>query len=105
VSMFRFHERCRTLSDLVELRASLRRQDLALSGALRDVQTELRSWEQHRAARAAAGQPVPRELALVWDELAERERELAMDQLQVRAALGEANREIRNRLSPRPVAS
>ena len=98
--MLRLHERCPTLSDLVDLRAALRRQDLMLQGALRDVQSELRCWERHREEQEANHREVPRELVMVWDELRERERELALDALQVRSALAEANREGGARLRP-----
>lgn len=104
--MFRLQERCASLADLIDLRASLRRQEILLQSALREVQAELRSWSRHRRVREACGERVPRELCLVWDELGERERELALDALQVRAALAETSREIQQRLErPRPVAS
>ena len=100
--MFRLEDRGPSLSDLVDLRASLRRQEILLLGALRDVQSELRSWAMHRRSREAVGAPVARELCVLWEELGERERELALDLLQVRAALAEVNRGIQGRLAPRP---
>jgi hypothetical protein len=107
--MFRLQDRGPSLSDLVDLRASLRRQEILLLGALRDVQSELRSWALHRRSREAIGARVPRELCVLWEELAERERELALDLLQVRAAHAEVNRGIQGRLAgrpaPRPLAS
>jgi FixJ family two-component response regulator len=87
---------------LVELRASLRRQEIALLGALQDVQGELRSWERHRRGQQARGRTVPVELATVFEELGERERELVLDLMQVRAVQGEANREIARALRPAP---
>jgi hypothetical protein len=98
--MIHLRERCPSLSDLVDLRASLRRQELILNAALHDVQGELKSWDRHRRAQDAAGREVPRELSLIWQELRERERELVLDVLQVRAALAEANREILRALGP-----
>ncbi|MGE3173546.1 MAG: hypothetical protein AB7O97_13060 [Planctomycetota bacterium] len=103
--MFSLRDRGNSLSDLVEMRASLRRQQIVLTGALRDVQSELRSWERHRTACAAQGTAVPRELGILWEELGDRERELAMDVVQVEAALRETNAEIRACLAPRPIAS
>ena len=106
--MIRLEDRCSPLTDLVEVRASLRRQETLLQGVLHDVQGELRCWNRHRQQEAAAGNPMPRELCILWDELESRERELALDLLQVRGAMQEANREIRRRLHPsrsRPLAS
>jgi hypothetical protein len=105
VPMIRLHDRCPTLSRLIEVRASLRRQEIVLLGALHDVQAELRSWQSHRTERSARGLYVPHALCILWDELAERERELALDVLHVRAALQQANREIRDNLGRRGVAS
>jgi|SoiMethySBSTD1v2_1073268.scaffolds.fasta_scaffold3915278_1 hypothetical protein len=102
--MFRFTDRP-SLSDLFDARAALRRQEVVLLGAMRDVQTELRSWQGHRLAQEASGRNVPRELCMLWEELAERERELALDLIQVRAALREAQREIQNCIAARPIAS
>ena len=106
VVMFTMQGRFNSLSDLLSLRVSLRQQQFLLSGALQDVQEELRCWARHRRSREACGKQVPHELCVVWEELTERERELAMDVVQVYSALGEANREIQDRLhSSRPVAS
>ncbi|HLQ37273.1 MAG TPA: hypothetical protein VK348_05715 [Planctomycetota bacterium] len=91
---------CHTLSDLLELRAALRRQELLVGGALRDVQNELKSWQRHRRAQELAGQPVPRELVLLWDGLEERERELALDLLQISAAHAEADQDVQAALRP-----
>jgi hypothetical protein len=107
--MFRLHDRVPSLCDLVDLRASLRRQEILLLGAMRDVQSELRSWSAHRRAQQVVGEPVARELCVLWEELGERERELAQDLVQVRAAQLEVNRGIQDQLTPRrtprPLAS
>ena len=104
--MFTMQDRFASLSDLVSLRVSLRQHEFLLNGALRDVHEELRCWARHRRVREACGERVPHELCVVWDELTERERELAIDVVQVRSALVEANREIQQRLHPMsPVAS
>ena len=106
VVMFTMQGRFNSLSDLLSLRVSLRQQQFLLNGALQDVQEELRCWARHRRAREACGKQVPHELCVVWEELTERERELAMDVVQVHSALAEANREIQDHLhATRPVAS
>ena len=103
--MFTLQGRYASLKDLVDLRVSLRQQEFLLNTALHDVQEELKCWARHRQARENCGERVPRELSEVWEDLTERERELAMDVLQVRAAIVEANREIQHRLHPtRPLA-
>jgi len=99
--MIDFPDPVRCLGDLVELRAALRRQVTLLGASLRDVQGELRGWLRHRRAGDLAGQPVPRELRILWDELEIRERELALDLVQARAALAEASAEIGERLRRR----
>lgn len=102
--MFTLQGRYASLADLVDLRVSLRQQEFLLARALRDVQEELRCWARHRQVRESCGESVPKELCVVWEELTERERELAMDVVQVRSALVEANREIQNRLHVRPAS-
>lgn len=92
--MIDFPDRIRSLADLIDLRAALRRQVSLLSTSLRDVQAELRGWLRHRRASDFAGQPVPRELRILWDELESREREMVLDLVQARAALAEASAEI-----------
>ncbi len=94
-----------SLSDLFDARSALRRQEVVLMRALRDVQDELRGWDSHRLAQQAAGQGVPRELCRIWAELAERERELAILVLQARSELHAAQRELQARLTVRPIAS
>ena len=103
--MFALQGRCSSLSDLLSLRTSLRQQEFMLQAALSDVQKELRSWARHRQSHESRGDRVPRELCIVWDELGERERELAMDVIQVRAALRETILEIQQRIKqPRGAA-
>jgi hypothetical protein len=100
VVVIRLQDPAVSLADLLEVRASLRQQEVLLKSALRDVQGELRCWNQHREAEAVAGRPVARELCALWDELEGRERELAMDLVQVRAAWVTANAEIARMLKP-----
>jgi len=100
VVVIRLQDPAVSLADLLEVRASLRRQEVLLKSALRDVQGELRSWNEHREAEAEAGRPVARELCDLWDELEGRERELAMDLVQVRAAWVTASAEIARLLKP-----
>lgn len=92
--MFEFMERCHSLADLLALRSSLRQQDTVLAGALRDVQQELRDWQQFRRDQEVAGQPVPMELLRLWEELAERERQLVLDLLQHRHLRDQVSEEI-----------
>jgi hypothetical protein len=76
----------------------LRRQETMVGTALADVQSEIRNWNRHRRAHEFVRDPVPRELCVLWEELDSRERELALDVLQIRAALAETNAEIRLKL-------
>ncbi|MBK8100399.1 MAG: hypothetical protein IPK26_25155 [Planctomycetes bacterium] len=96
--MIRLQDRVDSLSDLLDLRAQLRRQEMMVAAALGDVQGEIKSWHRHRKAQLLARQPMPRELCLLWEEPEGRERELALDLLQIRAALAEANAEITRKL-------
>jgi hypothetical protein len=93
--MIRLQERCHSLADLMVLRTTLRQQETLVDMALREVQRELASWRRHRQSHELAGKSCPPELCRVWEELAERERELVLDLLQIRAAAGETNRQIR----------
>lgn len=92
--MIRLQTVGRSFADLLELRATLRRQATMIAVALSTVQDELRDWQADRDSRLAAGGTVSRELLLLWDDLEARERELAADLLQVQAALGVANAEV-----------
>jgi hypothetical protein len=104
--MFVLQGRVHSLADLLEMRAMLRRQDTLVGTALADVQSEIRSWNRHRKAHELLCEPVPRELCMIWEELETRERELALDVLQIRAALQETNAEIQQKLHrPRTKAS
>lgn len=84
----------RTLSDLMEQRAALRRQEILVAGALRDLARELRSWQRHRMARHAANRPVPAELERIWGELEQRQVELQLDLLQIRHAVQVTSQEL-----------
>ncbi|GAB4149204.1 MAG: hypothetical protein Fur0037_17540 [Planctomycetota bacterium] len=99
--MLEFPRICRSLSDLLALRSSLRQQETVLADALRDVQAELRFWREDRARRDALGRQTPRELVRIREDLAERERGLVLDLLQVRHSLSEVNGEVRNLLARR----
>ena len=92
--MIRVQTGGRSFADLLELRATLRRQATMIAVALATVQGELRDWQADRDARLAAGGTVSRDLLLLWDDLEARERELAADLVQVQAALREANVEV-----------
>jgi hypothetical protein len=93
-----------SLADLIALRTTLRQQEFVLRSALSNVQAELRSWHEHRHEHELEGKPVPRELKMVWEELAERERALAVDLLQVQTVLRETIRDVQDALRPHPRA-
>lgn len=97
------HGRC--LGDLLEVRKSLRRQEILLQGATEDLRGELSAWRWHWKTRVDNDRPVAPELAAVWTDLAEKEVELGRDLVQVRHALYAVNREIDHLLRrPRTVA-
>ncbi|GDY03180.1 hypothetical protein LBMAG49_25090 [Planctomycetota bacterium] len=87
-----------SFSELMEVRASLRCQEIRLCVALRSVQREISSWREYCSAEAVARRASPKELAILWEELETRERELAMDIVQVGAALAGACAAISKRL-------
>jgi hypothetical protein len=73
-----------SLFDLLQERAALRRQQLALEGTFAAVQRELRNWNDHCGAERAAGRPLGRDLGAHLEELQSRERELAIELCRVR---------------------
>ncbi len=103
--MIRFEEaRPRSLGDLLEQRAALRRQETMVAGAAVEVAHELRAWRRHELAEEAAGRTVPAELRRLWQDLASRQTELRLDLLQLRHALVVAGRELAaalGRIGPR----
>lgn len=92
-------DRCHSLADLLSLRSSLRQQQIALQSALAEVQAELGGWRQERRQRQ--GQQLPADLSRLWQELAERERQLALDLLQLRHLAEQVNGEIHEQLQRR----
>jgi hypothetical protein len=90
-----------TLLDMLAIRASVRRQRNQLAAALGDLRAEVRSWNLHRRAQNAAGQPVPAELARLWNDLADREVELADSLAAAEAALADVSARIGGVLAPR----
>lgn len=91
-----------SLFDLLQERASLRREQQALQGAFSAVQRELRNWNDHRAIESAAGRQVPRELGAHCEELESRERELAMELCRVRTAVIQLHTDIDRLLQHKP---
>lgn len=89
------------LAELVAARAALRREQLRLSSALDEVQRELRDWLPERQSR---GPRAPQELRLLWAELEERERELALELLVAQAARRATDVHIRRHLEAPPMA-
>lgn len=89
------------LAELVALRAALRREQLRLSSALCEVQRELRDWLPERQSRGARA---PQTLRLLWAELEERERELALELMATEAARRTADARIRRHLEAPPMA-
>lgn len=81
--MFDFAGRCHSLADLLTTRSSLRQHETMLTEALRDVQLELRSWQQHQQQLQQQGRTAAPELVRLWQELAEREHQLVLDLLQL----------------------
>lgn len=89
------------LADLVALRAALRREHLRLSAALCCVQRELRDWLPERQSR---GSRAPQHLRILWAELEERERELALDLLAVEARRKDVDLRVLRHLHAPPMA-
>lgn len=101
--MFRLPATGRTLLDLLQLRGDLRRMEHLLHAVLRDVREEREQWAAHRGLPADPAAPTHR-IASIRSELADRERELATELLQVRAALATVALEVEAgmRTSPGP---